>query len=120
MPTKNLRLLDLLILATGTFTLGVDGLVLSGLLPQVAADLDVSVSTAGQLTTLFAVFYAVGSPLIAALTGNWDRRVLLGTGMAVFIVGMVLQAAGPSFAVVAVDLRSHELQVWRSAAAGSW
>lgn len=97
----NLRIADLLILAVGTFTLGVDGFVLSGLLPQVSADLHVTVSTAGQLTTLFAIVYAVGSPVIAALTGNWDRRALLAGGMAVFIAGMVLQATGPDFPTVA-------------------
>lgn len=91
----------LLVLAVGTFTLGVDGYVLSGLLPQVAADLHVPVSTAGQLTTVFAVVYAVGSPLIAALSGSWDRRTLLAAGMAVFLVGMAMQATGPVFAVVA-------------------
>ena len=91
----------LLILSAGTFTLGVDGFVLSGLLPQVAGSLHVSVSTAGQLTTLFAVVYALGSPVIAALAGNWDRRVLLATGMIVFIAGMIVQATGPTFAAIA-------------------
>ncbi len=90
-----------MILAVGTFVLGVDGFVLSGLLPQVSAGLHVSVSTAGQLTTLFALVYAVGSPVIAALTGSWDRRSLLATGMAVFMVGTVLQATGPNFLAVA-------------------
>ena len=50
---RTLRTADLLILSIGTFTLGVDGFVLSGLLPQVAASLHVSASTAGQLTTIF-------------------------------------------------------------------
>lgn len=104
-PTRsasgNLGTGGLLILAVGTFTIGVDGFVLSGLLPQVSADLRVSPSTAGQLTTLFAVVYALGSPVIAALTGSWDRRTLLAAGMAVFIVGMLLQAVGSNFATVA-------------------
>ena len=98
---KRLRTVDLLILAVGTFVLGVDGSVLSGLLPQVTASLHVSVSTAGQLTTLFALVYAIGSPIIAALTGRWDRRALLAAGMAVFMVGTVLQARGPNFLTVA-------------------
>lgn len=99
---RTLRTVDLLILSTGTFTLGVDGFVLSGLLPQVAASLHVSASTAGQLTTLFALVYAVGSPVIAAVAGDWDRRALLAAGMGVFIVGMIVQATGPDFAAVAV------------------
>jgi len=99
--TRTLRTVDLLILSTGTFTLGVDGFVLSGLLPQVAASLHVSASTAGQLTTLFALVYAIGSPVIAAIAGAWDRRSLLTAGMAVFIAGMIVQATGPDFAAVA-------------------
>jgi MFS transporter, DHA1 family, inner membrane transport protein len=91
----------LLVIATGTFTLGVDGFVLSGLLPQVAASLHVSASTAGQLTTLFAIVYALGSPVIAAVAGAWDRRMLLTAGMGVFTVGLVVQATGPNFAAVA-------------------
>jgi MFS transporter, DHA1 family, inner membrane transport protein len=99
--TRMLRTVDLLILSIGTFTLGVDGFVLSGLLPQVAASLHVSASTAGQLTTLFALVYAVSSPVIAAVAGAWDRRALLAAGMAVFIAGMIVQATGPDFAAVA-------------------
>jgi len=98
---RALRLSDLLILSIGTFTLGIDGFVLSGLLPQVAASLHVSASTAGQLTTLFALVYALGSPVIATVAGRWDRRKLLAAGMAVFVAGMIVQATGPSFATVA-------------------
>lgn len=97
---RRLRTTDLLILSVGTFTLGVDGFVLSGLLPQVASSLHVSPSTAGQLTTLFALVYALGSPVIAAVAGNWDRRALLAVGMTVFIAGIIVQATGPDFAAV--------------------
>ena len=65
---------SLFILAIGTFTLGVNGFVLSGLLPQVATSLHVLASTAGQLTTLFALVYAVGS------TRSSPRRPAPGTG----------------------------------------
>lgn len=99
---RTMRTRDLLVLSVGTFTLGVDGFVLSGLLPQVAASLHVSPSAAGQLTTLFALVYAIGSPIIAALTGNWDRRVVLAAGMTVFVLGVITQAVGDSFPVVAV------------------
>jgi DHA1 family inner membrane transport protein len=90
----------LVILAVGTFVLGVDGFVLPGLLPEISSDLSVSVATAGQLTTVFAVSYAVGSPVIATLTGRMDRRVVIGAGMVSFLLGMVLQAAGATYGVV--------------------
>ncbi len=92
----------LIVLAAGTFTLGMDAFVLTGLLPQIAHDLSVPVAVAGQLTTIFAATYAIGSPVIAALTGRWDRRILLGGGLVVFLLGMAGQALGPTFAVVAV------------------
>src|SRR5919202_6158760 len=93
---------NLLILAVGVFTVGTDLFVLNGLLPTIARDLHVTESTAGQLTTVFAATYAVGSPLIAAFTGAWDRRLLLGGGMAVFVVGMVGQAVGTTFLALAI------------------
>lgn len=89
-----------MVLAVGTFVLGVDGFVLPGLLPDVAASLSVSVATAGQLSAAFALTYAIGSPIIATATGRLDRRVVIAAGMVVFLAGMVLQAAGPSYAVV--------------------
>ncbi|EIV92745.1 MFS transporter [Frankia sp. QA3] len=89
------------VLAAGTFTLGVDGFVLAGLLPAIADDLSVSMSTAGQLTTIFSITYAVGSPVLATLTGHWDRRLLLGGGLALFLLGMAGQALAPSYAVMA-------------------
>lgn len=89
-----------MILAVGTFVLGVDGFVMPGLLPEISSDLAVSVATAGQLTTVFAVSYAVGSPVIATLTGRLDRRIVIGAGMVSFLLGMVLQAAGPTYGVV--------------------
>ncbi|MER5394916.1 MFS transporter [Saccharopolyspora sp. NPDC002686] len=92
----------LVVLAVGTFAVGADGFILNGLLPEVARDLQVPESLAGQLTTIFAVTYAVGSPIIASVTGSWDRRVLLGGGLALFTVGMAGQALGTTFAVVAV------------------
>jgi predicted MFS family arabinose efflux permease len=96
-----LRAWHLGVLAAGTFTLGVDGFVLSGLLPRISADLSVSLSAAGQLTTIFSITYAVGSPIIATLTGRWDRRILLGGGLGLFLLGIAGQALAPSFAVMA-------------------
>ncbi|WP_324197124.1 MFS transporter [Streptomyces sp. NRRL B-1677] len=92
----------LVILAMGTFVLGVDGFVLPGLLPEISSDLSVSTTTAGQLTTAFAIAYAIGSPVIATLTGRMDRRAVIGVGMVAFLIGMVLQAGGPTYEVVLV------------------
>ncbi|MEV5836282.1 MFS transporter [Nocardia sp. NPDC052112] len=92
---------SLIPLAVGTFVLGTDGFVLNGMLPLIAHDLHVSVATAGQLTTMFAWTYAIASPVIAAATGSWDRRWVLGAGATLFVIGMIGQAAAQDFSTMA-------------------
>lgn len=93
----------LLVLAVGTFIVGTDGFVLSGLLPVIAHDLRVSESVAGQLTTTFALTYAVASPLIAAATGRWDRKTLLAGGLGLFTIGMAGQALAGDYSTMMIS-----------------
>jgi predicted MFS family arabinose efflux permease len=96
----HLRIPDLLILAVGTFILGVDRYLLTGLLPQVSGDLHVSMSAVGQLATIFGLVYAVSSPVIGAWAARWERRRLLALGMVVFLLGIGLQATAVRFSFV--------------------
>lgn len=91
------RRLALPLLAVGVFAVGTEGLVFAGLLPDLAADLHVSVSTAGQVTTVFALAYAVAAPLLSMLTEPWSRRTTLLVGFALFTLGNVLSALAPSY-----------------------
>jgi len=77
-------------LALGTFAVGTESFMIAGLLPGMAKDLDVSVGVAGQLVTVFALAYALSSPVLAALTGNLNRRRLLIGAMALFAVANLL------------------------------
>jgi predicted MFS family arabinose efflux permease len=74
----------LLWLALGTFATGTESFMIAALLPGLASDLSVSVTVAGQLMTVFALTYAVSSPLLAAATGGIGRRKLLLSSMAAF------------------------------------
>lgn len=94
--------LVLWILAVGTFAIGTDAFVIAGVLPQIAADLSVSVGTAGQLVTVFSVAYAVLAPLSATITGSMPRRTVLLTALAVFAVGNVISATASTFLGVAL------------------
>ena len=58
------------LLAVGAFTVGSSGYIVSGVLPAVSRELDVSTATAGQLVTVFAIAYAIASPLLATATGG--------------------------------------------------
>jgi predicted MFS family arabinose efflux permease len=85
------------LLTAGAFTVGTSGYIVSGVLPAVSRELDVSVATAGQLLTAFAIAYAIGSPLLAAATGRWERRTLLVVALAVSGVGNALAAVAPNY-----------------------
>ncbi len=88
-------------LALGAFAIGTEGFMISGILPGMAHDLGVSVATAGQLVTIFAFAYAVGSPLIAVATANLPRRSLLIGAMAAFTASNVLAAVAPNYLALA-------------------
>jgi DHA1 family inner membrane transport protein len=80
------------LLSLATFAMGTATLVVAGILPPLAADLDVSVAAAGQVVTAFAVSFAVGSPVLAALTGNLPRERLLLWVLCVFTFANILCA----------------------------
>lgn len=88
------------LLATGAFAVGTSAFVVSGVLPLVTADLGVSVAAAGQLTTAFALAYAVGAPVLAVVTGSWERRRLLVAALVIGAVGNLLCAVAPNYAVL--------------------
>ncbi|GER14113.1 MFS transporter [Variovorax boronicumulans] len=71
-------------LALGAFAIGTESFMVAGLLPVLAADLQVSAARAGQLVLLFALSYAIGSPLMAALLARFGRRPLLIASLATF------------------------------------
>ncbi|MFD9594043.1 MFS transporter [Kitasatospora sp. NPDC059973] len=88
------------LLALGTFAVGTDAFVIAGLLPDIAGSLHVDVAAAGQLVSVFALAYAVLSPVLAALTGTWSRRTVLVTALLVFGVGNVVTAVAPGYGLV--------------------
>lgn len=90
----------ILLLTLGTFAIGTEGYVIAGVLPTITGDLGVSIAAGGMLVTVFALVYALGSPVLAALLGHWPRRQVLLGGLAVFTLGNLLAAFAPSFGML--------------------
>jgi MFS transporter, DHA1 family, purine base/nucleoside efflux pump len=90
------------LLVAGAFAVGTSAYVVSGVLPDVAAELDVSLGAAGQLATAFALSYAVGAPLLATLTGRWERRTLLVVALLVAATGNLIAALAPTYPLLLV------------------
>ncbi|GAB7107965.1 MFS transporter [Streptomyces phaeofaciens JCM 4814] len=87
--------LALLALAVGAFGIGTTEFVMMGLLPDVAADLHISIPTAGHLVSAYALGVVIGAPLLAALTARMPRRTVLMSLMVLFVVGNALSAFAP-------------------------
>src|SRR4029077_3331681 len=83
-------------LALGTFATGTEGFMIAPLLPDLASDFSVCLVAAGQLVTVFALTYALSSPILTALTGDIDRRRLLIASMLLFAAGSFVASAAPS------------------------
>ncbi|RML59390.1 Major facilitator transporter [Pseudomonas syringae pv. pisi] len=92
--------LSLLILALSAFAIGTTEFVIMGLLPDVAADLGVSIPGAGWLVTGYALGVAVGAPFMAMATAKLPRKAALVTLMGIFIIGNLLCALTSDYNVL--------------------
>ncbi|WP_158813056.1 MFS transporter [Methylocapsa sp. S129] len=90
-------LLRLLPLVLGTFAIGTETFMITGVLPTIAADLQVSPAAAGGLVTIFALTYAVGSPLVAIASAGMERKRLLTLAMGAFALANLAAAFAPNF-----------------------
>lgn len=71
-----------------------------GLLPDVARDLGVTIPAAGMLVTGYALGVTIGAPIVAIATANMPRRTALLSLIGLFIIGNVLCALSPNYAVL--------------------
>src|ERR1700679_3116542 len=86
------------ILALGTFAFVPDAFLIGGLLPRIAQHRPVSVGRTGLVVSAFSLSYAVGSPLVAALSARWRPSTVIVGGLAVFAAANLLSAVSPTFA----------------------
>src|SRR6266550_2812988 len=86
-------------LAVATFSMGIDGYVLAGLLPQIAGDLKVSAAAAGQLMSVFAFTAALAGPVLGTLTSRWERRTTIALALGVFVLGNLVVAIATNYPI---------------------
>ncbi|WP_394123784.1 MFS transporter [Psychrobacter nivimaris] len=84
-------------LTLSAFAIGTTEFVIVGLVPTIAADLGVSLPSAGLLVSLYAVGVAIGAPILTALTGRWNRKIVLMSLMGLFVIGNLLAWQAPSY-----------------------
>ncbi|KWD70496.1 MFS transporter [Burkholderia ubonensis] len=89
--------LALLALTISAFAIGTTEFVIVGLIPTIAADLAVTLPSAGLLVSLYALSVAIGAPLLTALTGRVPRKTLLAGLMALFTIGNLVAWQAPGY-----------------------
>ncbi|MGW2028223.1 Cmx/CmrA family chloramphenicol efflux MFS transporter [Streptomyces decoyicus] len=88
------------LLGLAVFAQGTSEFMLSGLLPDIARDLHISVPAAGSLTSAFAVGMVIGAPLLAMLSMRWSRRRALLAFLVAFLLVHVLGAVTTHYGVL--------------------
>src|SRR5699024_1379159 len=83
-------------------TVGLVELVVGGILLIIAGDLDVSVTTAVQLITVFAVVYAIAGLILFLLTAKMERKKLFLITLFIFFLGNIFTYFSPTFELVMI------------------
>ncbi|MFB3170357.1 MFS transporter [Neobacillus sp. 179-C4.2 HS] len=93
-------LFSLLALAISAFAIGTTEFISVGLLPLIANDLEIPVTTAGLTVSLYALGVTFGAPILTSLTSSMSRKSLLLWIMVIFIIGNGLAASATSIGVL--------------------
>ncbi|MFK0291558.1 Cmx/CmrA family chloramphenicol efflux MFS transporter [Streptomyces sp. NPDC090442] len=88
------------LLGLAIFAQGTSEFMLSGLLPNIATDLGVSIPDAGLLVSAFAVGMVLGAPALAVATLRVPRRTALIAFQLAFVAGHVIGALAPGYGVL--------------------
>ena len=94
--------LALLALAVSAFAIGTTEFISVGLLPLIAADLNIPVTTAGLTVSIYALGVTFGAPILTSLTSKMSRKTLLLWIMIVFIIGNSLAAVSTTIGLLLV------------------
>ena len=79
------------------FMLGCNEYMIVGVLPDIAHQYHDSLSTLGLLVTVFALVYAIFTPIITSLANRWRRHHVLLVLMVVFFIGNSWTALASNF-----------------------
>lgn len=90
------------ILAASIISVGLVELIVGGILPVIADDLNVSLGTAGQLISVYALVLAISGPVLLVLTAKIERKRLYLISLFVFFLGNIMTYFSPSFSLIMI------------------
>nr|WP_285846594.1 MFS transporter [Priestia koreensis] len=90
------------ILAVSCFVIGTVELIIGGILDIISNDLGVSVSKAGNLITIYSVFFALSAPILLNMTAKFERKKTYLWTLFAFLLSNVLSAASTNYEMLFV------------------
>ncbi|WNS45206.1 MFS transporter [Paenibacillus sp. MMS20-IR301] len=90
-------------LALISFLVGTTQFSIVGMLDKIASSAGVSVSTAGQLITVFALGNAIGTPIVMIATAQMNQRKQLLMALIIILIGITATLSLPGFALLMVS-----------------
>jgi len=99
---RRLPVLALVLMALSGFIIIMTETLPAGLLPQLAAEFQVSDGTAGQLVTVYALGTVLAAIPTIAMTRGASRKPLLVVGLLGFLVANTLTAVAPTLAIALI------------------
>ncbi|CAI3934825.1 MFS transporter [Commensalibacter papalotli (ex Botero et al. 2024)] len=90
------------ILALGGLFIGTGEFAAMGLLPNIAQTFHINIPTAGYLISIYACGVIVGSPLLAIIGANMERKKLLCILIILVIIGNGTSALASNFTIEAI------------------
>jgi DHA1 family inner membrane transport protein len=94
--------LALATLFLGMFVIGSTELLVVGVLDLIAADMHVSIPSAGSLVTTYALGLAIGGPILTAATIKLNKRTLLAGALILFALGNLIAVLTANYSVLLV------------------
>lgn len=94
--------IGLIALALGGFGIGLTEFVIMGLLPEVAADFQVSEAMAGWLISGYALAVVVGALVLTAAVTRFERKPVLAVLLVLFIAGNLVSAIAPDYGTMMI------------------
>ncbi|MEO6502692.1 MAG: MFS transporter [Jatrophihabitantaceae bacterium] len=95
--TSRRATLAIFALAIGGFAIGTGEFVSMGLLPNIAAGVDITIPQGGHVISAYALGVMIGAPVIAAFGARLPRKQLLWWLMAAFVLGNLASALAPGY-----------------------
>ena len=97
------RLFCFLLFVLLGFSLGCSEFVIIGIEPELASNYGCEIARIGDLISLFALSYAIATPLLSLFTGNVRRSTILAIYLAIFVASNLASATAPTFEVLLVS-----------------